>query len=164
MISRGACSFAIKATNALGAGASGVVIYNNIVGVLNGTLSATFTLDIGVTSVTQAIGLQLAATPGLVLRLKTDTFRGEATSFNVLAESSGGDARNVVMVGGHLDSVNDGPGIQDNGSGTAAILEVAEQIAKVKPRQQAALRLVGRRRVRAGRIDLLCRQPGGHRT
>jgi Zn-dependent M28 family amino/carboxypeptidase len=40
------------------------------------------------------------------------------------------------MVGAHLDSVNAGPGIQDNGSGSAAILEVAEQMAKVKPRNK----------------------------
>jgi Zn-dependent M28 family amino/carboxypeptidase len=37
------------------------------------------------------------------------------------------------MVGGHLDSVFAGPGINDNGSGSAAILEVAEQMKKVKP-------------------------------
>ncbi len=133
LISRGACTFALKATNAYNAGASGVVIYNNIPGVLNGTLTNSFTLDISVTSVTQAVGQQLAATPGLVLRLKTDTFRGIATTSNVLAETPGGNPNNVVMAGAHLDSVNAGPGIQDNGSGSAAILEVALQMAKVKP-------------------------------
>jgi aminopeptidase Y len=51
LISRGACTFALKATNAYNAGASGVIIYNNIPGALNGTLGL-FTLDIGVTSVT----------------------------------------------------------------------------------------------------------------
>ena len=40
------------------------------------------------------------------------------------------------MVGAHLDSVNEGPGIQDNGSGSAAILETALQMAKVKPRNK----------------------------
>ncbi len=136
LISRGACTFALKATNAYSAGASGVIIYNNIPGTLNGTLSSTFTLDIAVTSVTLDVGQQLAATPGLVMRLKTDTFRGTATTYNVLAESKDGDPTNVVMAGAHLDSVNAGPGIQDNGSGSAAILEVAEQMAKVKPRNQ----------------------------
>ncbi len=136
LISRGACTFALKATNAYNAGAAGVVIYNNIPGPLNGTLSSTFTLDISVTSVTQNVGQQLAATPGLVMRLKTDTFRGIATTYNVLAESKGGDPNNVIMAGAHLDSVNAGPGIQDNGSGSAAILEVAEQMAKVKPRNK----------------------------
>ena len=133
LISRGTCTFAIKATNASNAGASGVVIYNNVPGTLNGTLGSDFTLDIPVTSVTQAVGAQLAATPGLVLRLKLDTFRGIATSYNILADSAGGDPDHVVMVGAHLDSVNAGPGIQDNGSGSAALLEVARQMSKVTP-------------------------------
>ncbi len=136
LISRGACTFALKATNAYTAGASGVVIYNNLPGTLNGTLSSTFTLAIGVTSVTLDLGQQLAATPGLVLRLKTDTFRGEASTTNVFAETPGGDPNNVVMVGAHLDSVNAGPGIQDNGTGSAAILEVAEAMAKTPVRNK----------------------------
>ena len=136
LISRGACTFAAKATNAYAAGAAGVIIYNNIPGALNGTLGNGFTLDIPVTSVAQDVGQQLAATPGLVMRLKTSTFRGIATTYNVLAETRDGDPNNVIMAGAHLDSVNAGPGIQDNGSGSAAILEVAEQMAKVKPRNK----------------------------
>ena len=61
---------------------------------------------------------------------------GGTSTFNILAETRGGDATSIVMVGAHLDSVAAGPGIQDNGSGSAAILEVAEQIAKVKPRNK----------------------------
>ena len=136
LISRGACTFALKASNAFSAGAVGVVIYNNIPGTLNGTLGNGFALDIPVTSVAQDVGQQLATTPGLVMRLKADTFRGIATASNVLAETAGGDPDNVVMVGAHLDSVNAGPGIQDNGSGSAAVLEVAEEMAKVTPRNK----------------------------
>ncbi|MBI4761216.1 MAG: M28 family metallopeptidase [Chloroflexota bacterium] len=136
LISRGACTFALKATNAYNAGAVGVVIYNNTSGILNGTLGNGFTLNIGVTSVTRAVGQQLAATPGLVMRLKTDTFRGIATTYNVLAETKGGDPNNVVMAGAHLDSVNAGPGINDNGSGSAVLIEVAKQMAKVNPRNK----------------------------
>jgi aminopeptidase Y len=136
LISRGACTFAIKATNAYNAGAAGVVVYNNAPGPPNFTLGDGFTLDISVTAVTQAVGQQLAATSGLVMRLKTDTFRGIATTSNVLAESKSGDPNNVVMAGAHLDSVNAGPGIQDNGSGSAAILETALQMAKVKPKNK----------------------------
>jgi len=136
LISRGACTFALKATNAYDAGASGVIIYNNSPGTLNGTLGSTFTLDISVTAVTQEVGQQLVATPGLEMRLKTDTFRGQATTFNVLAESKKGKKDNVVMAGAHLDSVNEGPGIQDNGSGSAAILEVAEAMARTKTRNR----------------------------
>lgn len=150
LISRGAppgfpvsCTFGLKATNAYNAGASGVVIYNNIAGALSGTLGNTFTLDLPVVSVTQAMGQQLAATPGLVLRIKTGTVRGFATTYNVLAESTGGDPNNVVMVGAHLDSVNAGPGIQDNGTGSAAILEVAEQMKNVTTRNKVRFALWG---------------------
>ncbi len=133
LISRGACSFALKATNASNAGAVGVIIYNNVPGTLNGTLGSTFTLNIPVTSVTAAVGAEMLASLPQVVRLKADTFRGMATTYNVLAEKTGKNQNNVVMAGAHLDSVNAGPGIQDNGSGSAALLEVAEQMAKVKP-------------------------------
>jgi aminopeptidase Y len=132
LISRGACTFAIKATNAFNAGASGVVIYNNIAGELNGTLGNGFTLDIGVTAVTQDVGQQLAATPGLVLRLKTENFRGLATAHNVLAETATGNPDNVVVIGSHLDSVNAGPGINDNGSAIGAMLETAKQLGRTR--------------------------------
>ena len=133
LISRGACTFGLKATNAFNAGAVGVVIYNNVAGPINGTLGNAFTLDIPVTSVTQEVGVTLAATPGLVLGLVTSTFRGQATTSNVFAEREGTNADNVVIAGGHLDSVDAGPGINDNGSGSSALLEVAEQMAKVNP-------------------------------
>lgn len=143
LISRGLCTFALKATNALGAGASGVVIYNNRPGTLNGTLSADFTLNIAVTSVTQTQGQALSAIAGLVLNLNASTFRGTATTSNILAESRKGDPDNVVMVGAHLDSVNAGPGIQDNGSGSATILEMAVQMAKVEPKNKLRFALWG---------------------
>jgi Zn-dependent M28 family amino/carboxypeptidase len=133
LISRGACTFGSKAVNAEAAGASAVVIYNNTTGELNGTLGADFTGDVPVVSVTQALGQQLVATDDLVLRVRTSTFRGMATTRNILAESRFGNPDNVVMAGAHLDSVSAGPGINDNGSGSATILEVAEQMTKVEP-------------------------------
>lgn len=127
-----ACTFAIKALNALSAGAAGVIIYNNVQGELNGTLGSDFTYNIPVVGVSQALGQQLAATAGLIVHLKTDTFRGIATTRNVLAETAEGDPANVVLAGAHLDSVNEGPGIQANGSGSAALLETALQMANIK--------------------------------
>jgi Zn-dependent M28 family amino/carboxypeptidase len=127
------CTFAVKAANAAAAGASGVVVYNNIAGPLNGTLGSTFALDIPVVGITQDMGAVLASTPGLVLHLQTSTLRGTATTENVIAELPGKNTSNVVMAGAHLDSVNAGPGINDNGSGSAGLLEVAENLARVKP-------------------------------
>ena len=119
------------------------MIYNNIAGDLAGTLGNTFTLDLPVVGITQSLGVQLGATPGLVLRIKTDALREPATAENVLAESKGGNANNVVMAGAHLDSVSAGPGINDNGSGSAAILEIAEQMGRVVPRNKVRFALWG---------------------
>ncbi|MBC9820529.1 M28 family metallopeptidase [Terrabacter sp. MAHUQ-38] len=128
-----ACTFALKASNAIAAGATGVIVYNNIAGPLNGTLGAGFTGNVPVVGIEQALGLELAATPGLIVHLKTDTLRETVTTSNVLAELRGKNSSNVVMAGAHLDSVNAGPGINDNGSGSAALVEIAENLAKVKP-------------------------------
>ncbi|BCS35126.1 amidohydrolase [Luteitalea sp. TBR-22] len=143
LISRGACTFAIKGINAFNAGAAGVVMYNNQPGAIYGTLGNTFSLDIPFTSVTQAVGLQLASTSGLVMRLRVDTFRGLATTTNVLAETNAGDPSSVVMVGAHLDSVNAGPGINDNGSGVAAVLETARMLARTPLQNRVRFALWG---------------------
>ncbi len=54
------------------------------------------------------------------------------TDFNVIAELPGNDTKNVVMAGAHLDSVTEGPGINDNGSGSAALLETALMMANTQ--------------------------------
>ncbi|WP_323102443.1 M28 family metallopeptidase [Intrasporangium sp. YIM S08009] len=51
------------------------------------------------------------------------------TSYNLVADLPGGDTSSVVMFGAHLDSVAVGPGINDNGSGSAGILETALEYA-----------------------------------
>lgn len=51
--------------------------------------------------------------------------RGTVTLRNVIAHTRTGDPHRVVMVGAHLDSVAAGPGINDNGSGVATLLEIA---------------------------------------
>ncbi|MEU7043933.1 M28 family metallopeptidase [Streptomyces varsoviensis] len=55
---------------------------------------------------------------------------GGATGYNLVADWPGGDAGHVIFSGSHLDSVGAGPGINDNGSGSAAILEVALAVAR----------------------------------
>ena len=128
------CTFGIKVLNAQAAGASGVVLYNNVAGDLAGTLGAGFVGTIPAVGITQSLGQTLLTTPDLVLRLKTDTISTLTTTTNVIAEKPGLRDDNVVMAGAHLDSVEAGPGINDNGSGSGALLEVAEQLAKVTPR------------------------------
>jgi len=67
------------------------------------------------------------------MRLKTDTLRRLATTGNVIGESKEGDLENMVRLVAHLDSVNAGPGINDNGSGSRAASEAAVQMTKVEP-------------------------------
>src|SRR5262249_9186360 len=56
---------------------------------------------------------------------------------NVIAQTKTGSTQNVVMVGAHLDSVKAGPGINDNGSGVAAVLETALQLGRSPPIQNS---------------------------
>jgi len=79
---------------------------------------------------------KLQGLTGLTARLKVDWRPGTYPTSNVIAETPDGDPNSVIVVGAHLDSVGVGPGINDNGSGSATILEIAEQIRKVKPRNK----------------------------
>ncbi len=65
---------------------------------------------------------------GLKLRVKTDTVHGKKSSANVIADTERGDPGNVVLVGAHLDSAPAGAGINDNGTGAAALLAIAGKI------------------------------------
>ncbi|WP_430783385.1 M28 family metallopeptidase [Actinoplanes sp. G11-F43] len=78
-------------------------------------------------SVTYVKGLLDAA--GYTTTQQSFTYGG-ATGYNLIADWPGGDTTDTLMVGGHLDSVTAGPGINDNGSGSAGILEVALQVAR----------------------------------
>jgi len=76
---------------------------------------------------------------GLTTSLQTFTYNG-ATGYNLIAEWPYGDANNVIMSGAHVDSVNAGAGINDNGSGTAAVLETALAVAKQNLRPDKRMR------------------------
>jgi aminopeptidase S len=52
------------------------------------------------------------------------------TGYNLIADWPGGDTGQVVMAGSHLDSVTAGAGINDNGSGSAAVLETALAVSR----------------------------------
>ncbi|MEV2251825.1 M28 family metallopeptidase [Streptomyces sp. NPDC050147] len=55
-----------------------------------------------------------------------------ATGYNLIADWPGGDPNKVVMAGAHLDSVSSGPGINDNGSGSAGVLETALAVSRAQ--------------------------------
>ncbi|MCM6773498.1 M28 family metallopeptidase [Nocardia sp. CDC159] len=138
LLQRGSCTFADKARNAQAAGAAGVIIFNE--GQPGRTDTFTEPLDekgisVPVVGTSFAVGKDLAAAKPVV-RLKTDTESAPRTTHNVLAESKQGNPDKVVMAGAHLDSVRAGAGINDNGSGSAGLLEVALQMASVTPKNK----------------------------
>ncbi len=133
LMQRGTCSFAIKAGNAEAAGAVAAIVFNqgntpDRSTLLFATLGGPG-VNIPAIGTDTALGASL---DGTTLHIATDTASEIRTSYNVLADT-GGDPDNVIVVGAHLDSVPGGPGIQDNGSGSAANLEVAVQMANVDP-------------------------------
>lgn len=139
LIQRGGCPFAEKVANAEAAGAVGIVLFNQ--GETNtrdrrGLLWVTAEgASVPVVFVDYATGVgfgETIDTSGLSLRIAVDAER-EFTVHNVIAETRGDDSDGVTMFGAHLDSIGAGPGIQDNGSGAAMILEAALQIAGCTP-------------------------------
>jgi Zn-dependent M28 family amino/carboxypeptidase len=141
LLQRGTCTFRVKVAHAIAAGARAVVLANEgnagRTGLFAGTLG---TPQVGVPAIASSFavgealrnGLRNGAT-GITVTVAADMVAERRTTRNVIAESRGGSAADVVVAGAHLDSVERGPGINDNGSGSAVILEVAEQIAKVRP-------------------------------
>ncbi|UAL32070.1 M20/M25/M40 family metallo-hydrolase [Nocardioides rotundus] len=134
LMQRGTCPFGQKAANAEAAGASAALIFNRGTegeeGSINGTLGEP--VGIPVLGLSYPTGVDLGDPAGTTARVTTDTVNETRTTYNVLAETAKGDPSNVVMAGAHLDGIEDGPGINDNGSGSAGILEIAEQLAKEK--------------------------------
>jgi Zn-dependent M28 family amino/carboxypeptidase len=137
LMQRGTCTFGQKADNARAAGAVASIIFNDggdagRITVIAGTLGAgTHGPAVGTTL---ALGQDLAngnatGATGSVVTIRIDRVEETRTTYNVIAETPGGNPDRVVVVGAHLDSVPRGPGINDNGSGSATILELAEVYA-----------------------------------
>ncbi|KAL7623218.1 hypothetical protein AAE478_006899 [Parahypoxylon ruwenzoriense] len=140
LIARGDCTFVQKITLAGEKGAVGAIIYNNAdFGVAAGTLGGVNDL-IPVGGISRADGLRLVEQIG---NGTAPTSSGEfwqyianVTSYNVVASSRHGDANNVLFLGAHSDSVEAGPGINDNGSGSCGLLTIARQLAKWRTNNQ----------------------------
>lgn len=137
VIQRGGCSFNAKVVNAQEAGAQGVIVFNqgNDEGrtdVVNGTLGSDSGATIPAFGARFDLGKQwydasLAGDVNVILNINVQDEM--VVTQNIIAETKGGDANQIVMLGAHLDSVPEGPGINDNGSGTAGLLEYAVTLA-----------------------------------
>ncbi len=139
LIQRGTCTFEAKANNAAAAGYDAVIIFNEGQPGRDELLTGTLGNPIGipVVGVSYEDGAALAEA-GVTAQVttKTETDLNRETE-NVIADLPSKDLKHtnkdqVVVVGAHLDSVAVGPGINDNGTGSATILEIAEEMADLK--------------------------------
>ena len=115
LVSRGSCTFSQKSINAKAAGAVAAIIYNNEAGELSGTLGEPFKEYAPVVGISQADGkalLDKLAQGEVTAAVKIDAIVEERVSYNVIAETKTGDHDNVLILGGHTDSVPAGPGIK----------------------------------------------------
>jgi Zn-dependent M28 family amino/carboxypeptidase len=131
LVQRGTCSFLDKARNAELAGASAVIVFNE--GQPGRTEAAGGTLfesglAVPVVSVSFDVGAALAL-PAVRVHLVANNLSEARNTDNIIADTACGNAAETIVVGAHLDSVPEGPGINDNGSGSAALLEIARQLS-----------------------------------
>jgi Zn-dependent M28 family amino/carboxypeptidase len=139
LIQRGTCPFVQKLDQALQAGAVGVILFNegdspgrtNVI-----ARGAVPYYPIPAVGADFGLGQELfdlyEAGENPTVNMVVDAGTIARRQDNVIASSRQGNRSKRVVVGGHLDSVPAGPGINDNGSGVSSILEIAEQIAKLK--------------------------------
>jgi len=136
LIRRGTCQFQTKVENAVAAGAVGVVIMNEgtdgRTDVFSGRLNKPVAIPVvGVSyAFGSVLGMVAQADGTATVHLAVNAVAGKRPSRNVVAETSIGSDGPWIVVGAHLDSVPEGPGINDNGSGSAAVLEAALRLAQ----------------------------------
>ncbi|RSL50471.1 hypothetical protein CEP51_015346 [Fusarium floridanum] len=136
LILRGTCPFGTKSENAGKAGAVAAVVYNYEKEEVHGTLGtpspnhvATFGLG---GEEGQAIAKKLKDGEKIDAIAYIDAEVKTISTTNIIAQTRHGDPENCVMLGGHSDSVTEGPGINDDGAGSISVLEVATQLSKFR--------------------------------
>ena len=138
LVDRGSCPFGAKQAVAAERGAVALIVANNEDGdEMGGTLGDATEVKVPVISVTKAAGAKLRGQQGAPVSIKLNAGVRVEKTRNVIAATSTGSTNDIVMLGAHLDSVAEGPGINDNGSGVAAVLETALQLGSSPPIRNA---------------------------
>lgn len=133
LVRRGECPFGVKSETAGVVGAGAIIIYDpDSNDTFHGTLGTPMGHEVATFGVPSFVGNKLAADieagKTVEITASMDATVDIVNTVNVVAETRGGDKDNVVMLGAHSDSVAEGPGINDDGSGTISLLEVASAL------------------------------------
>jgi hypothetical protein len=143
LVTRPECFFRVKAEAAERAGAEAMLVdaeASGPRGVFSGTLAGP---GVGIPVVLASDRALAGAGAGTPVRIAVDATVERRGLRNVIAETPGGPGERVVMAGAHLDSVVGGPGINDNGSGVAALIEAAEALGPRPPGARVRLAFWG---------------------
>jgi aminopeptidase Y len=134
----GKCSGRNKVENAIAAGATAVIIFNNTSGIFFAQLAGSApSKTTPVVFASQELGdelktqIQTGVQP--TVHIKFDAIKTITNSQNIIAESSTGNSDHVVIAGAHLDSSAGSSGMNDNASAAATILETALLMKNTKP-------------------------------
>jgi Zn-dependent M28 family amino/carboxypeptidase len=146
LIRRGTCQFQVKVENAVAAGAVGVIIMNEgttgRTDAFSGQLGQLVSVPVvGVPhEIGRALGTAVEADGAATVHLAVNAVSGKRPTRNVVAETPNSGDAPWIVAGAHLDSVSEGPGINDNGSGSAAVLEAALQLAREPAQSRGRVR------------------------
>jgi Zn-dependent M28 family amino/carboxypeptidase len=137
LMQRGTCAFVDKFANAKAAGAAAALIFNDGGEGRTDPLPIFAPPNVGIPAimVSSTVGESLfteAQAGEVSVHIAVDATTTPNLEPNVIADSRQGNADRTIVVGAHLDSVEEGPGINDNGSGVSALIEIAEQIEKLR--------------------------------
>ncbi len=124
---RGTLTFAEKAKNVVTRGAKGLIILNNQPGGVSANLGDPQRIPVVAAAGEDAAALRSAARAGTTLTIDSPNATATAAK-NIIARPSK-DTECRLLVGGHFDTVVSAPGANDNGSGTANVLELARAFA-----------------------------------
>ena len=140
LVQRGTLRFSDKVHNLAEAGAVGVIVYNDSAGPVLGSLispEAVPAVTVSAETGQQLLGLLDGSSGPPTVRLVVDGATVERMGTNVIADLPGASPdAGVVLFGAHLDSVPAGPGANDNGSGSAVVLELAHELAQRSPSER----------------------------
>lgn len=139
LIERGMCPFGLKSELAGKHGFKAVVVYDNEpdnIDGLHGTLGEPTEHTVSTIGVPYEVGQKLINNimldPNYSLYFAMDSYIKKIKTKNIIADTKHGDPNNIVALGAHTDSVEEGPGINDDGSGTISLLTVARQLTHYK--------------------------------
>ncbi|HZQ09327.1 MAG TPA: M28 family metallopeptidase [Anaerolineae bacterium] len=139
LVKRGTLTFIAKANNAQQAGASAIIVYNDIPQDFSGRVDESVSIPaLGINGIAGDELVQQLRKGDVRVQIKSDTGVSESTGYNVIGTLRGASDETIVL-GGHYDTVPAGPGAGDNGSGTATLIELARIAGQSKTAPQHTL-------------------------